>query len=391
MTFRLPLIALGVAALSSVALVGSVSRGDAAKPSLGEVERKAEQARRREQVLTGDVTRLNDKIRAVEVRLAPVQARWTALNAELTSLQTRRRQLTDEVNAQQARLDKLNALLKKKQQILGRRLSAAYRSGRPSTLQVLLQSRDLSAVAAVREAIDRAAAQDRDLIVETKTTAEDTRRTKERLRLARNEVYATEQKVAVKEGEARKAFQVVAVERDRLVAARGARRALLSQVSEDRREFEAEARDLRARSAALAATIRAGSANLPSSVAVTGNGRFAWPVNGPITSSFGPRWGRMHEGIDIGAGTGTPIGSAGPGTVIVAGWVGGYGNMVVVAHGNAVSTAYAHMSRIAASVGQSVSTGTVLGAIGCTGHCFGPHLHFEVRVNGSPRNPVAYL
>ena len=377
--------------LSSAALVGTVSRSDAAKPSLGEVERKAQAARQREQVLTGDVTRLNDRIRAVEVRLAPVQARWTALNAELTSLTTRRRQLTEEVNAQQARLVKLNALLKKKQEILGARLSAAYRAGRPSTLQVLLQSRDLSAVAAARQAIDRAADQDRNLIVETKTTAEETRRTKERLRVARNEVYATEQKVAVKEAEARKAFEVVAVERNRLVVARGARRALLSQVSEDRRELEEEARDLRARSAALAATIRSGSANLPSSVAVTGNGRFSWPVNGPITSPFGWRWGRMHEGIDIGVGYGVPIGSAGPGTVIVAGWVGGYGNMVVVAHGNSLSTAYGHMSRVAVSVGQSVSTGTVLGLIGCTGHCFGPHLHFEVRVNGSPRNPVAYL
>jgi murein DD-endopeptidase MepM/ murein hydrolase activator NlpD len=98
----------------------------------------------------------------------------------------------------------------------------------------------------------------------------------------------------------------------------------------------------------------------------------------------------MHEGIDIGAPTGAPIGASAAGTVVVAGWSGGYGNLVVVSHGS-ISTAYAHMSRIGVSVGQSVSRGTVLGAVGCTGHCFGAHVHFEVRVNGVPHNPVNYL
>ena len=98
----------------------------------------------------------------------------------------------------------------------------------------------------------------------------------------------------------------------------------------------------------------------------------------------------MHEGIDIAASTGTPIGSAASGTVIVAGWSGGYGNLVVVSHGN-VATAYAHMNSIAVSAGQSVGRGTIIGAVGCTGHCFGPHVHFEVRVGGLPRNPIAYL
>ena len=100
---------------------------------------------------------------------------------------------------------------------------------------------------------------------------------------------------------------------------------------------------------------------------------------------------RDSEGVDIAVGTGVPIGSSGPGTVIVAGWVGGYGNMVVVAHGGGLSTAYAHMSRIAVSNGQQVSTGSVLGAVGCTGHCFGPHVHFEVRVNGAAVDPIPYL
>ena len=114
-------------------------------------------------------------------------------------------------------------------------------------------------------------------------------------------------------------------------------------------------------------------------------------MSGVLTSNFGYRWGRMHEGIDIGAGTGSPISAAAAGTVIVAGWNGGYGNLVVVDHGGGVSTAYGHMSAIGASVGQSVGQGTVIGQVGSTGNSTGPHLHFEVRINGSATNPLPYL
>ena len=116
-----------------------------------------------------------------------------------------------------------------------------------------------------------------------------------------------------------------------------------------------------------------------------------WPVSGPVTSGFGMRWGRMHEGIDIGAGTGTPIHAAASGRVIYAGWMSGYGNFVIIDHGHSLATAYGHQSRIAVSNGQSVTQGQVIGYVGCTGHCFGPHLHFEVRVNGSVVNPMGYL
>ena len=109
-------------------------------------------------------------------------------------------------------------------------------------------------------------------------------------------------------------------------------------------------------------------------------------MNGVVTSGFGPRWGRMHEGIDIAAPTGTSIRAAAGGSVIYAGAMSGYGNIVVVDHGGGLSTAYAHMSAIWVG-GGSVSQGQGLGAVGCTGHCTGPHLHFEVRVNGSPRRP----
>lgn len=122
-----------------------------------------------------------------------------------------------------------------------------------------------------------------------------------------------------------------------------------------------------------------------------GSGSLAWPVRGQVTSGFGPRWGRQHNGIDVAANTGTTVASAGSGTVISAGTQGGFGQRVVIDHGGGLTTLYAHLSSINVSRGQSVGPGTAIGAVGCTGTCTGPHLHFETRVAGIAYDPFSYL
>jgi murein DD-endopeptidase MepM/ murein hydrolase activator NlpD len=122
-----------------------------------------------------------------------------------------------------------------------------------------------------------------------------------------------------------------------------------------------------------------------------GSGGFIWPVNGPVTSGFGMRWGRLHAGVDISAPAGTPIRAAAGGRVAMAGWMGGYGQYTCIQHGGGLATCYAHQSSIGVGGGASVSQGQVIGSVGCTGHCYGDHLHFEVRVNGSPVDPMGYL
>ncbi len=139
---------------------------------------------------------------------------------------------------------------------------------------------------------------------------------------------------------------------------------------------------------ALAELIRARSG--PGDVVGSGAASAAgliWPIHGPVSSEFGPRWGGFHPGIDIAVPTGVPIAAAANGVVVVAGPNGGYGNFVVVDHNNGYATAYAHQSSIAVSEGQTVKQGQVIGYVGSTGFSTGPHLHFEVRVNGSPQNP----
>ncbi len=123
----------------------------------------------------------------------------------------------------------------------------------------------------------------------------------------------------------------------------------------------------------------------------SGGGVLRWPVGGGITSRYGPRGGRFHTGIDIGAGYGAAVGAAAGGRVTSTGWQGGYGKMVTINHGNGLSTRYAHLSSINVSTGQSVGSGQIIGKVGSTGNSTGPHLHFEVLANGSQRNPMNYL
>ncbi len=181
-----------------------------------------------------------------------------------------------------------------------------------------------------------------------------------------------------------------------------ARRAIVADKSEllagirnnqtrlDRIERELEAQESRLQSILAAASSSTGP--LP-----TGGGQFLWPASGPLTSGYGPRthpiFGdvRMHTGIDIGAGYGAPVIASDSGEVAYVGAMSGYGNVVVIDHGGGLATTYNHLSSFGVTSGQSVARGQVIAGVGCTGYCTGPHLHFEVRINGSPVDPMPYL
>lgn len=137
-----------------------------------------------------------------------------------------------------------------------------------------------------------------------------------------------------------------------------------------------------------AKAIGAAASNIPS----------IWPVTGPLRTGYGMRndpFGgpsvEFHKGQDISAPTGTPVNATADGVVVIAGWVRGYGNGIYIDHGNGISTRYGHLSRIDVVVGQTIKKGQHLGLVGSTGRSTGPHLHYEVRINGQAINPLAYL
>ena len=163
----------------------------------------------------------------------------------------------------------------------------------------------------------------------------------------------------------------------------------LAQVREQRGVLEDDLASLEAEQARVAAALN-GSPD-PGPIK-QGSGQLIWPLNGPVSGSFGEaRPGHMHAGIDIVVAEGTPIRAADAGRVALMGWVGGYGNYTCVQHTSSLSTCYAHQSSFATSNGANVSQGQVIGYSGNTGNSTGPHLHFEVRVGGTPVDPLGYL
>src|SRR5436190_4327034 len=203
------------------------------------------------------------------------------------------------------------------------------------------------------------------------------------------------------QAKAQEAEQVAAQERDQVTQLRTQADAERDQVTEAEQQEQQAIEGIRARKADFEAEYDAVQAQISASVSrgnpTPGNHRFSWPVNGPITSPFGYRndpvlgGNRLHAGVDIAASQGTPIKAAGDGVVKMAGVNGGYGNWTPIDHGGGLATRYGHPSRIAVSIGQHVSTGEVIGYVGSTGASTGPHLHWEVRVNGNPVDPMGWV
>lgn len=135
----------------------------------------------------------------------------------------------------------------------------------------------------------------------------------------------------------------------------------------------------------------AGPLARPGEPARAGQIRLAWPVSGRITSRFGPRWGRHHYGLDVAAPTGTPVRAAAAGRVTFSGSRGNYGLLIVIDHGGGVETRYAHLSRLQVKEGDRVRQGQVIGRVGSTGNSTGPHLHFEVLIDGTHQDPERWL
>src|SRR5215211_3946390 len=311
----------------------------------GKIERKkrqVEKERHREGVLTQDISSYSTRIRGLQGDIRGYASREAKLQGSLQRKRAEVQRVQDRLEVAQDRLVRLRARLKEATDVLATRLVEIYKDDEPDVLTVILESDGFADMLDRTAFLERISKQDRAIVTRVRELKRQTKELTDQL------------------GELEERKQAAVQSRIRAAQA----------------------------SAARSSGGGGGSANAPIK---RGSGGLIWPVNGPVVSPFGQRWGRLHAGVDIAVPSGTPVHASQSGRVIIAGAVGGYGNYICIGHGGPLSTCYGHNSSLGVSQGQSVKQGQVIASSGCTGHCFGPHVHFETRINGSPVDPMGYL
>lgn len=350
----------------------------AAKAKEGTLTTEIEAAGQRIDAIAGDVDSLNSLIAQLESELAAHRAKLDRLEAQF-----------DDQTRDYEHLKRQYAIAER---LLEERLVELYQTDETDSFGLLLQVQSLGDLLDQLEYFDSLGKQDQAITHELERLREEMRLARERTRLTKASVAKETSALEKKTAERVAAREALVAQENALAAARTDQQGILADVRSGRHADEENLEELQAASAAIAAQIQAssGGGGGGSTGSGTSSSGLIWPVNGVVTSGFGWRWGRMHEGIDIAAPAGTPIRAAASGTVIYAGWMSGYGNLTVIDHGNGLATAYGHQSAIYVG-GGPVSQGQSIGAVGCTGSCTGNHVHFEVRVNGNPVDPMGYL
>jgi peptidoglycan DL-endopeptidase CwlO len=393
---RFAAVALVAAAAALVVLLfGGTAPAKDLESKLDTKEAKLSKVRERKGVLTSTISHYRAKIEKLTGEVAVLRGQESEVRVRLDAKQSELDGAVADLNVGKKHLAVVRARLDRSLVALRERLVAMYETGTPDILSVLIEAGGYDELVNRTEYLNRIHGLDeavvgrvRDLRDQVKRTVARLRSTKDRIESARDSIAAEEQALA----SARSAVQK---RQASLVAARHDREQALAKITKTEEDLDGDVASIQAE---LAATLAGtGSAPLPAGPIRGGGGSgLIWPVDGPVVSGFGPRFGgsEFHEGIDIAVPSGTPIRAAAAGTVIFTepeSASGGYGNFTCIDHGGGLSTCYAHQESFAVSAGEQVSQGQVIGYSDCTGHCFGPHVHFEVRIDGAPTDPMGYL
>ena len=396
---------------------GLQSRKEAVDARLDRLQAQIEAARSREASLAAEIEATTSRIRTLESQVGDVSRQLVHLEHDLALHRERLARLKELYRLQTRRFGQLTRDFAAAQAQFERRLIAIYQEEDITALDVVLQATSLTDLLERLDYSRQIGSQDEQIAHQLGSAKAEVRAARARTKRTKAAVASATRVIAVRTGQVRAARNRLLARQSALSASRGEQQHAIASVRQTEREAASEAAALERSSAELAAQIHAAAqraaaaqaaarAAARSSAQATPSGSSAaapvadstasssgliWPVSGPVVSGFGMRWGRMHEGIDIAAGTGTPIRAAASGIVIYAGWMGGYGNLIIIDHGGSLATAYAHLSGFAVGSGASVSQGQTIGSVGCTGHCYGPHLHFAVRVNVTAGDPTGYL
>jgi peptidoglycan DL-endopeptidase CwlO len=349
-----------------------------------------------ERLLTTQISAYSRRIGRLQGRIGTLQSQQANAQADLDTKRDELFKTQRDLRAERARLVRLRARLAQARTALAQRLVELYQADKPDIVTVIMSSKGFADLLERGEFMERVSEQDQSIIKLVRDAKADATATAQRLDVLERRQQKLTAIVQQRRDEIARAKQGLINTKVGLAGTRADKARALGTVRAEREQLEGNLSGLKAEQAKIQATLQQAQGNLPAGPIKHGNGSLIWPVNGPITSQFCERraWEACHPGIDIGVPSGTPIRAAAAGTVALmqsVGASGGYGNFTCIQHTGAMSTCYAHQSRFATSLGASVAQGQVIGYTGCTGLCFGPHLHFEVRINGAVTNPLNYL
>lgn len=393
-----PLCLLLAAVLVSACVLPPVALA-ATSADLYAHQRAADEARKKAAAEQKVADALVAQTRKLETDIQTISGEVAALEGQIGTASERRTRLEDEIGLLRGGIEK------KQQQIgsvkheyevqtdaLAARVDATYRSGEWVFIDWLLSAESIADLLDRTTMVQRIMERDEEIATDLESSRVTLERAEQELTRSLDEVSAKRAEVKAEEDR----LQGLHSNRDRKLkdeqAAKNQKQALLAETKQNVARLKAIAAAEDAESARIASMLKSGSSK--------GSGRYAgsmaWPCPGytRVSSQFGMRYhpilhyNRMHTGVDISAPSGANLVAVGSGVVISAGVRGGYGNCVMIDHGDGLVSVYAHMSRITVRVGQRLSTGQSIGAVGSTGLSTGPHLHFEIRVNGNPVNPL---
>jgi len=370
---------------------------------LSELQSRIDRAREKigrkkgtERVLSSEIAGYQRRIRRLQRRIGTLQTRQQTIQADLDAKREELEALRTELRSERARLVRLRKRLRFTRATLRARLVEIYKSEKPDFVTVILNSDGFIDLLERSEFIKRISDQDRKIVTIVRDAKQDSVRGERRLdRLERRQQTVTEIVQARRDEIAGIKMELIGT-RVGYTRTKAGKAAALNKVRGDRAHLEEHVESLEAASNRIAAQLNQYQQQNAGDLPIRqGSGVMVWPVNGPITGVFGEqRPGHLHAGIDIAAGEGTPIHAADTGRVVLmqgTGASGGYGNFTCMQHSASLSSCYAHQSRFGTSPGATVGKGQIIGYVGNTGHSFGAHLHFEVRINGAPVNPLSYL
>lgn len=373
---------LAFAGFAALAVAGGTAFGQDLESQRSAKETQLESVREKGKVLSSEISDFSDQIDQLAGEVATLRNREAIVAEELRQTEAR-------LDSEKERLDVLRKRLGRSLNVLSSRLVEIYKSNQPDALTVILDSDGFDDLVNRYDFLDRIQDQDASIVDRVRNLRDESEDTVQRVRSARDSIEAKKAELE------RTRIQLEQREAE-LDSVRDRKAAALDSVeaTEERLEGDISKLDGQIQEALRAAQSSTSSTDpLPAGPIQGGSGGFIWPVSGPVVSPFGPRWGRLHAGIDIAAPSGTPIRAVKAGNVVLVqsdAESGGYGNYTCIDHGGGLSSCYAHQSSFKITSG-SVGQGDVIGYVGCTGHCYGDHLHFETRVNGVPVDPMGYL